>query len=195
MKIKVKDMILVALFAALMAIGARLNVPFVPVPFSMQFPFCILAGLLLGSRLGALSQIIYMFIGLVGLPVFTKGGGPGYIFNPTFGYIIGFIAASYIVGLLSETAFTKSTVNNGKMPLFGEFDRIFISSFIAMLVLYIIGVPYLYIGMNYFLAIPKNMTINTAILVGFINFVIPDTLICVLISLIYPKIKNAIDKI
>jgi biotin transport system substrate-specific component len=54
---------------------------------------------MLGSKLGALSQLIYVVLGLIGIPVFTKGGGLSYIFEPSFGYLIGFILAACIIGV------------------------------------------------------------------------------------------------
>ena len=64
--------------------------------------FCAFSGIVLGGRLGALSQIIYVTLGLVGLPIFTQGGGLTYIFKPSFGYLIGFIVCSYVIGYIIE---------------------------------------------------------------------------------------------
>jgi len=97
-----RDLILVALFAALTAVGAFIKIPIPYVPFTLQYFFCALAGIILGSKLGALSQIIYVAVGLVGAPVFTDGGGITYIFKPTFGYLIGFIVAAYVIGKIRE---------------------------------------------------------------------------------------------
>ena len=69
---------LVAMFAALSAIGAFIRVPMPMVPFTLQLFFTTMAGLLLGGELGALSVGVYVLIGLLGLPVFTGGGGFSY---------------------------------------------------------------------------------------------------------------------
>ena len=74
-KVNVRDLSLMALFAALTAVGAFITIPVPPVPFSLQIFFAILAGALLGSRQGAMSIVIYLLLGLCGLPVFTKGAG------------------------------------------------------------------------------------------------------------------------
>ena len=87
---KTKDLVLCAMFVALIAVGAFIKVPVPVVPFTLQFLFTMLAGLLLGPVNGALAVVVYIVLGLVGLPIFTQGGGPGYIFQPSFGYIIGF---------------------------------------------------------------------------------------------------------
>jgi biotin transport system substrate-specific component len=95
---------LVTLFAALTALGARVTIPlpFTPVPVTLQVLFPLLAGLLLGSKRGALSQVEYIAAGLAGLPVFAKGGsGLAYLLGPTGGYLLGFIAAAFLVGELA----------------------------------------------------------------------------------------------
>ena len=99
---KTRSMILCALFAALIAAGAFLRIPIPVVPFTLQYLFTMLAGLLLGPRLGATAVGVYIVLGLAGLPVFTQGGGPGYIFQPSFGYIIGFAVAAYVNGKIAN---------------------------------------------------------------------------------------------
>ena len=99
---KIKDLTLMALFAALTAVGAFITIPVPPVPFSLQIFFAILAGALLGSRRGAISVAVYVLLGLCGLPVFTKGAGLSYIFQPTFGYLAGFILGAWLCGRIVE---------------------------------------------------------------------------------------------
>jgi biotin transport system substrate-specific component len=99
-----RELALITLFAALTALGARVTIllPFTPVPVTLQVLFPLLAGLLLGSRRGALSQAEYVAAGLAGLPVFAKGGsGLTYLLGPTGGYLLGFIAAAFVVGKLA----------------------------------------------------------------------------------------------
>ena len=83
---KTRDLIYCALFAALTAIGAFLHFQFMHATITLQCFFTAMAGLLLGARLGALSQALYVGLGLVGLPIFAAGGGFSYVFNPTFGF-------------------------------------------------------------------------------------------------------------
>ena len=87
---KTRRLIYISIFAILTAVGARIAVPLPLVPFTLQTMFCMLAGLLLGPKYGAASQAFYMFMGLLGVPVFTGGGGLSSIFMPSFGYVIGF---------------------------------------------------------------------------------------------------------
>lgn len=103
---KTKSMILVALFAAITCVLALLPaipLPFSPVPITFQVLGVFLAGAILGPRLGFLSQLIYLLLGCIGLPVFAGGtGGFSVILGPTGGYLIGFPIAAFISGLLIE---------------------------------------------------------------------------------------------
>ena len=101
-RITTREMTLCALFTVLTAVGAFIKVPVPVVPFTLQLLFTMMAGLLLGGRLGALSVGIYAVLGLAGLPVFAEGGGFWYILKPSFGYILGFIAGSYVTGRMVE---------------------------------------------------------------------------------------------
>ena len=91
-----------AIFAALTALSARVQVhlPFTPVPVTGQV-FCVLvAGAVLGARLGFVSQVQYLAAGAAGLPVFAHGGGPAALLGPTGGYLIGFPLAAAVTGAL-----------------------------------------------------------------------------------------------
>ena len=93
----------VAAFAILTAIGARISVPLpgTPVPFTLQPVAVLLSGLLLGGALGASSQLMYLAIGAVGLPVFAAGGGLAYLGGPTGGYLLAFPLAAGIAGFIA----------------------------------------------------------------------------------------------
>src|SRR5699024_12066028 len=95
-----------AMFVALTAIGANITsiVPFLVVggvPITLQTFFAVLAGLVLGSRVGAFSMFVYMMLGLVGAPVFAQfKGGMGMLLSPTFGFIVSFILIEYVAGII-----------------------------------------------------------------------------------------------
>lgn len=96
-------MVYASLLAALTAVGAFLSIPIGPVPIVLQSLFILLAGLLLGRTWGTVSVGIYLLAGAFGLPVFAGGsGGLGRFFGPTGGYLLGFLPAVYITGLISE---------------------------------------------------------------------------------------------
>ncbi|HHT27241.1 MAG TPA: biotin transporter BioY [Firmicutes bacterium] len=99
----VRGIVRAALFAALMGSGGilALQVPISTVPFTLQTMFVIMAGLFLGPRYAPFSVVIYLTMGAIGLPVFSKGGaGIGILLGPTGGYLIGFIVTAWLVGVL-----------------------------------------------------------------------------------------------
>lgn len=153
MKMETRELILVSLFAALTAIGAFIRIPIPYVPFTLQFLFCAFAGILLGSKLRAISQIVYVLVGLIGVPAFTEGGGSGYIFKPTFGYLIGFIVAAYVIGKITEKIKELNLIKALLATLSGLFF------------VYLFGVSYLYLIYNLYLGQIKN--VEWAIFYGF----------------------------
>jgi biotin transport system substrate-specific component len=93
----------VAACAALTAVAARIAVPLpgTAVPFTLQIVAVMLSGVILGPRLGAGSQVLYLGAGLAGLPVFVAGGGPAYLLGPTGGYLIAFPLAAATAGFFA----------------------------------------------------------------------------------------------
>ena len=91
----------IAGFAAATALGARVEIPHQPVPFTLQTMVVLLAGAFLGPRNGAISQVLYLGAGAIGLPVFA-GGAPGFLhlIGPTGGYLMAFPAAAAVAGYL-----------------------------------------------------------------------------------------------
>lgn len=142
------------MFATLMMIGANITafVPFLVVggvPITLQTFFAILAGLLLGSRLGAISMTVYMFLGLAGAPIFAKfSGGFGAIVSPTFGFIVSFIFTAYISGKIVE--------KNGKLYSY------IIAALVAMVVNYLFGTNWLYFAYKFWAAAPDAFTYKVA---------------------------------
>lgn len=98
---KTKDIVLIALFTALITVGAFLRVPIPVVAFSFQTMFVLLAGLLLGPYKSIISVLCYIILGLIGLPIFTAGGGIFYVVHPNFGYLISFIVAAFVTGKIA----------------------------------------------------------------------------------------------
>ncbi|EHL19421.1 hypothetical protein HMPREF9628_01501 [Peptoanaerobacter stomatis] len=130
-KFDTKAVVMCSLFSALVCVGAFIKVPLPPVPFTMQWFFVAMAGLVLGSNLGFTSVAVYLVLGLIGLPVFTQGGGISYIFKPTFGYLVGFAIAAFVIGKLSE--------NKEK-----NFKNYFIANMIGLVIVYTLGFIHLY---------------------------------------------------
>lgn len=100
---KTRDLTIIPLFTALIIVGAYLKIPTPICPITLQILFTTLAGVLLGGKKGAAAVILYIMLGLIGLPVFTGGGGIGYVLSPTFGYMIGFVLGAYITGTIAHS--------------------------------------------------------------------------------------------
>lgn len=171
-------MILVSLFAALTAVGAFIKIPIPYVPFTLQLFFVLLAGAILGSRLGALSQLVYVLIGLAGVPVFTQGGGPSYVLQPTFGYLIGFIFCAYIVGLFTENRKEKN-IFTYLWPMY-----------LGVGVVYLLGVAHLYLIMHFLT--DQSFTLFKAIQFGFVVCVVPDLILTGIAALLANKIVKRV---
>ncbi|UCG75972.1 MAG: biotin transporter BioY [Gemmatimonadota bacterium] len=107
----------VLLFAALTAGGARLAVPLpgIAVPFTLQVFGVLLAGICLGPRLGAYSQLAYLAAGMAGLPVFAAGGGAAYLLGPTGGYLLAFPVAAAIAGAATVRSSRAAAMTAGAL--------------------------------------------------------------------------------
>lgn len=175
---KTREMIYCSMFTVLIAVGAFIKVPVPVCPFTLQFFFTTLAGIILGRKGGALSVFIYTCLGLVGLPIFAEGGGIWYVMKPTFGYMIGFILGSYITGMMTE----KEGWNDAK--------HIFIASFAGLLAVYAVGMLYYYIIGNFVINAPIG--IWPLFLYCFLLAVPGDLLLCILAALTAKRIQKAL---
>ena len=151
---KTIDLIYSALFATLIMIGANITsfVPFLTVggvPITLQAFFAILAGLVLGSKKGAIACTVYMCIGLAGAPVFSKfQGGFSFILIPTFGFVVTFILCAYIAGKIAETFKTKLSY--------------VIAALIAMAINYILGTTWMYFAYTLWASAPEGFSFKLA---------------------------------
>lgn len=142
---QMKMLVLSAIFAALVAIGGFIKIPMPGVPFTLQFLFANLSALLLGKKYGAFSCLIFMVLGLIGLPIFTQGGGIGYVLQPSFGYILGFMVGAYFCGLIVEKTKVKS------------FKTYILASVVNMLIVHTIGMIYFAMIMGLYMGNPKSL--------------------------------------
>lgn len=179
-KTATRNVVLIALFTALVAIGAFIRIPTPIVPITLQFAFCLLAGLLLGARLGALAVTIYLITGLIGIPVFTEGGGIFYVLKPSFGYLIGMAAGTFICGLIARSGNKLS------------YRRMVAGSLAAMLVVDGLGVIYMYFMCNYYIG--TAMTFLKALYAGVAVFLPTDVMWCFLMSLVAYKLAPVLEK-
>lgn len=184
-KLTPRDMVLVSLFAALAVVAALLFRFFggMIVPFSLMPFVALLAGGLLGAKLGALSMGLYVLMGLLGIPVFEKPpfGGPAYIFSPTFGFLLGFIAAAFVTGLILHGKKDASPIRNAVAMLVG------------VAVIYIIGLPYLYSIVNFYLG--KSMDLSGVLMIGFVPFIGFDLLKALTAGVLVRMVGNRLPEL
>ncbi len=138
-----KKLIMTALMASLIIVSTfiKFPIPGLSVQFTAQVLFILFAGMLLGAKHGALSVVIFILLGIVGVPVFSKGGGIGYFANYEMGYLLGFIPAAAICGLMTKQ--NKS------------FWNLLLAAVVAIVAMYAVALPYIYVLANTFLA--RNM--------------------------------------
>lgn len=172
---KARDLTGIALFIALMTAGAYLRIPFPVISLTFQAFFAVLSGPVLGPRKAPLAMVLYLLLGLAGLPVFAAGGGFGYILTPSFGFLLGFIPGSWLSGLIHE-----KTSERGRwfLPL---------SLWIGMLTIYAIGVPYMTLILRFYLRDLNHtlLTVGASLLL----YLLKDTLLCFPAALIASRLR------
>jgi len=174
---KIFIMLLCALFAALSAVTAQIILPIGPVPISFTHVSIFIAAGLLGARYGTLSQLVYILLGAMGVPVFAGFmGGMGIITGPTGGFIVGYIGCAFVVGTLISRFGTSYKV-------------LFPAMYAGWITSYAFGIPWLMhiTGMNL-----------TAALLSCVPFLPGDLLktiiSAVVINRLHPVVKNMIKK-
>lgn len=171
-------LVIIPLFTTLTIVGTFIKIPTPIVPITLQTFFVLLSGALLGARYGAASQGLYIMLGLIGIPVFTYGGGLSYVLHPTFGYIIGFVFASMITGYIVE----KQSHNH--------WFNYYIAMLVGLAALYSIGVVYLYFILNYIVNMP--ITFLQALITGVLIPAPKDLFTTALAAMLVCKIKRYI---
>lgn len=159
---------LVILFTVLIALSAQVAVPlpFSPVPITMQTLTVLLTGILLGSRLGAITILAYLAEGAIGLPVFAFGTfGFATLVGPTGGYLFGFVIAAGLVGFLAEQGWDRRLWTTVLAMVLGN------------LVIYLFGVGWLSTFMGF----------TGAIAAGMLPFLIGDAVKIALAAAILPS--------
>lgn len=186
MKLRTSELTLAAMFVALMAVGANITsiAPFMVVggvPITLQTFFAILAGVVLGSRLGAIAMMVYAFVGLVGVPVFAQfGGGFGIFLKPTFGFIVSYIFTAYVTGYIIEKM--KHTVG------------VFVfATIVGMAINYIFGTNWMYAAYKIWAAAPDGFTYKMA----WLWMVVPlpkDIILAILAGVVGLRLKRTLSK-
>jgi biotin transport system substrate-specific component len=155
--------------AVLTAYAAQLVIPMWPVPFTAQTLAVLLVGSVLGASRGAIALITYFSMGALGLPVFSAATSLS--FGPTFGYLVGFVAAAAVVGWFSERGWHKSAAG-----VLGSFA-------IANAVIYLFGLPWLAFALGNLGAANDLLSVAAA---GFVPFIVGDALKMLLAAALLP---------
>lgn len=172
---KARDIALIALFTALTAVGSLIKIPlgFTPVSITLQVFFVLFAGLMLGPIRGALSQLAYVIIGAIGLPVFAGGtGGAQTLVGPSGGYLFGFIVAAFVVGLIAKPIRDKQA--------FIKITGALAAGLVGVLVIYIFGAAQL--------AFVLKLNVAKAFALGVAPFIVVDLVKALLAAFIFSSI-------
>jgi biotin transport system substrate-specific component len=165
MKSSSRTLVYCALMAALIAVGAWLSFPLPPFPgkLTLQLVAVFLCAYTLPPKPAAMSILVYITLGLVGVPLFSEGGGLQYLLRPTFGYVLGFLAAAPTMSwMLRAPRFAR----------FRPLPRYALSATLGLLVVYAMGTPYMAAVLTFSLGKPTSLW--TAFYTGCVLFLPVD---------------------
>ncbi|MGN0544396.1 MAG: biotin transporter BioY [Acutalibacteraceae bacterium] len=169
-----------ALSCALIILGAFIKIPLPMISITLQLEFVILSATLIGARRSSLSVAAYIILGLCGVPVFTYGGGIACVLKPSFGFIIGFLAAAALTGYITEHLKKRS------------FWRLYLAAMAGTVVIYLIGTVYFYFVTKLYLGTYPGFMKMLSVCV-FTTFP-KDAVFCLLIAFIAQRVRPAIGK-
>ena len=172
----VRSVLLAVLGSLLLWVSAKVQIPFFPVPMTMQSFVVLGIGALFGWRLGGATVVLYLLEGAAGLPVFAgtpeKGIGLAYMAGPTGGYLVGFVMAAMVVGWLAERGFDRNAF------------KMFAAMLLGAAVIYIPGLAWL----SFLIGAEK------AVQFGFIPFVLADVTKAALGAALFPAVWALLGK-
>lgn len=175
----VRDIAQTGIFTALTAMGAFLSIPIGPIPITLQSLFVLLSGIILGSKKAMYSQIAYLFLGLIGFPVFAGfTGGLQSLIKPSFGFLVGYIAAAYTAGKLTEAK---------QVSLKG----LWLAVLAGTLLIYAFGIPYMYYILNIMLS--SDLSLLRILQLGMLSFVPGDMLKAAITVFLAKRIKGTLN--
>ena len=179
-----QDVAVCGLFTALIAVGAFIKIV-IPVGadtmnFTLQWLFVLLAGLLLGSKRAFRSVAVYLITGLIGFPIFARGGGPAYLLRPTFGFLLGFALAAWAIGFLCEKLRPAKSITW------------FFTTLAGFVFYYGMGILYFYL-ITHLLASQTPVGIGVIFGVYCLPTMLPDLMLCVLAVMLAGRLRPAVS--
>ena len=179
-----QDVAVCGLFTALIAVGAFIKIV-IPVGadtmnFTLQWLFVLLAGLLLGSKRAFRSVAVYLITGLIGFPIFARGGGPAYLLRPTFGFLLGFALAAWAIGVLCEKLRPAKSITW------------FFTTLAGFVLYYGMGILYFYL-ITHMLASQTPVGIGVIFGVYCLPTMLPDLMLCVLAVMLAGRLRPAVS--
>ena len=182
-----RDLTVCGLFTALTAVGAFIKIV-IPVGadtmnFTLQWFFVLLAGLLLGSKRAFLSVTTYLLIGLVGIPVFARGGGPSYLLRPTFGFLLGFALAAYAMGKVCERM-RSAKISAGM-----------VSATVGYVIYYGMGILYFYFITHFVVVMPNTVGLGAIFALYCLPTMLPDYVLCVLAVIVAGRLRPVVKRL
>ena len=153
-------------------ISAKVQIPFYPVPMTMQTLVVLMIGMSYGAPLAASTVFLYLFQGAIGLPVFATGGGLAYMIGPTGGYLVGFFLSAILLGLLASKGWGKTWQTTAVAMILG------------VGVIFTIGVSWLAVFIGF----------EAAIINGFLPFIYADFLKIIIASFAMPAAWSVVDR-
>lgn len=181
-----QDVAVCGLFTALIAVGAFIKIV-IPVGadtmnFTLQWLFVLLAGLLLGSKRAFRSVAVYLITGLIGFPIFARGGGPAYLLRPTFGFLLGFALAAWAIGFLCEKLRPAKSITW------------FFTTLAGFVLYYGMGILYFYL-ITHLLASQTPVGIGVIFGVYCLPTMLPDLMLCVLAVMLAGRLRPAVSAV
>lgn len=150
--------------------------------FTLQWLFVLLAGLLLGSKRAFYSVTTYLVIGLVGFPVFARGGGPAYLIRPTFGFLLGFAFAAYAMGKVCEI------LHSSKIRTW------ILAAAIGYVIYYGTGILYFYFITHFIVVTPNTVGWAAIFAVYCLPTMFPDGLLCILAIMLAARLRPVVSQ-
>lgn len=175
-----KQTALCAIFLALIIVGAFIRIPVGMVPVTLQLFFVLLSAQLLTPSAAFICILTYIVLGLIGLPVFSNGGGVSYVLHPSFGYLIGFLFCGLLISFLSHRC-KDNTIK-----------KLFLLNIIGCFCIYLFALPYCYLLNAFYFS--NELKLWSFFFSFFIIFIPSDIFFCFLAAIVSKRIRPFLAK-